>query len=81
MVGEPQLIPSNNPNVTRLDIKFDSPVITTEQEVMAYSFGSLIADFGGLLGLFVGFNFLMIWDCILYGLKCLKSKKKLNVYF
>ena len=77
MVGQPQLIPSNNPNVTTLDIKFDSPVITTEQEVMAYSFGSLIADFGGLLGLFVGFNFLMIWDCILYGLKCLKSKKEL----
>ena len=76
MVGQPQLIPSNNPNVTTLDIKFDSPVITTEQEVMAYSFGSLIADFGGLLGLFVGFNFLMIWDCILYGLKCLKSKKE-----
>ena len=81
MVGQPQLIPSNNPNVTTLEIKFDSPVITTEQEVMAYSFGSLIADFGGLLGLFVGFNFLMIWDCILYGLKCLKSKNRLMSIF
>ena len=71
------MIPSSNPNVTVLDIKFDSPLITTEEEVMAYSFGSLIADFGGLLGLFVGFNFLMIWDCILYGLTCIKSKKEL----
>ena len=73
------MIPSPNPNVTVLDIKFDSPLITTEEEVMAYSFGSLIADFGGLLGLFVGFNFLKIWDCILYGLKCLKSKKELLI--
>ena len=71
------VVPSPDPNVTRLNIKFDSPVISTEQEVKAYSFGSLIADFGGLLGLFVGFNFLMIWDCILYGLKCLKSKREL----
>ena len=65
--------------MTVLDIKFDSPFITTEQEVMAYSFGSLIADFGGLLGLFVGFNFLMIWDCIMYGLKCLQIKTKFNL--
>ena len=72
---------SSNPNVTVLSIQFDSPVITTEQEVMAYSLGSLIADFGGLLGLFVGFNFLMIWDCILYGLKCLKSKKQCIFHF
>ena len=72
---------SSNPNVTVLSIQFDSPVITTEQEVMAYSLGSLIADFGGLLGLFVGFNFLMIWDCILYGLKCLKSKKECFFHF
>ena len=75
------MVPSSNSNVTVLDIKFDSPLITTEEEVMAYSFGSLIADFGGLLGLFVGFNFLMIWDCILYGLTCLKSKRKLFLLF
>ena len=75
------MIPFSNPNMTVLDIKFDSPFITTEQEVMAYSFGSLIADFGGLLGLFVGFNFLMIWDCILYGLTCIKSKKELFLNF
>ena len=74
------MIPHSNPNVTTLDIKFDSPIITTEEEVMAYSFGSLIADFGGLLGLFVGFNFLMIWDCILYALTCLKSKKELVLH-
>ena len=79
MAGEPLRIPSPDSDKILLSIRFDSPTITTEQEEMAYSFGSLIADFGGLLGLFVGFNFLMIWDCLLIALKCLKSKKKFDV--
>ena len=80
MVGDPLIVPTSSSNETILDIKFDSPVITTDLEEMAYSFGALVADFGGLLGLFVGFNFLMIWDCILLGLKCLKSKKNYDVH-
>ena len=64
--------------MTRLSIRFASPTVTTEQEEMAYSFQALVADFGGLLGLFVGFNFLMIWDCILLAMKCLKTKKKVD---
>ena len=30
----------------------------------AYSALTLVADCGGLLGLFIGFNFLMIWDLV-----------------
>ena len=33
-----------------------------EEEVLLYPFTSLIADFGGYLGLFLGFSFLAIWQ-------------------
>ena len=33
-----------------------------EQEVYSFEIGDLVADCGGILGLFVGFNFLMVWD-------------------
>ena len=36
------------------------------KEEEAFSLGSFVADCGGVLGLFVGFNFLMIWDCLVY---------------
>ena len=55
------------PNSTILQIQFDSQRIIIEKEVEAYSIGSLVADCGGVLGLFIGFNFLMIWD-LLYSL-------------
>ena len=33
-----------------------------EEEVLLYPFTSLIAEFGGSLGLFLGFSFLAIWQ-------------------
>ena len=33
-------------------------------EVPAYPALSLVADVGGVLGLFIGFNFLMLWDWV-----------------
>ena len=38
-----------------------------EEEVLVYPFQSFIAEFGGCLGLFLGFSFMTIWD----GLKSL----------
>ena len=48
---------------------FDRPGVLTETEELAYSLSSLVADCGGVLGLFIGFNFLMIWDFIEYAMK------------
>ena len=42
---------------------YSSPVQVLKEEE-AFSFGSLVADCGGVLGLFIGFNFLKVWDWI-----------------
>ena len=55
---------NTNYNNTILEIEFDSPSIVIEKEEFAYSFLTLVADVGGVLGLFIGFNFLMIWDLL-----------------
>ena len=33
-----------------------------EEEHLLYDFISLVSEFGGSLGLFLGFSFFMIWD-------------------
>ena len=33
----------------------------TEEEILLYPFTTLIAEFGGALGLFLGFSFMTIW--------------------
>ena len=60
LAGDP--IQIHAANTTRLKIMFDSPYVLTEKEEEAYSIGSIVADCGGALGLFIGVNFLMIWD-------------------
>ena len=50
--------------------------VLTEEE--AYTLLSLVADVGGVLGLFIGFNFLMIWDWIVMGLQKFCTKIKNN---
>ena len=43
---------------------FNSDRVEVHTEQLAFSFISLVADIGGVLGLFIGFNFLMVWDWI-----------------
>ena len=58
-----------------LPAMFSSVEVLTEEE--SYPLLSLVADVGGVLGLFIGFNFLMVWDWIVMGLQkiCTKIKK------
>ena len=45
-----------------INIAFDSKEIFVETEVKIYPFESFLAEFGGALGLFLGFSFMTIWD-------------------
>ena len=49
---------------TEVSIVFQSPTVAIGKEEDAYSLESFVADIGGVLGLFVGFNFLQIWDLL-----------------
>ena len=59
-----------------LPAMFSSVEVLTEEE--DYTLISLVADVGGVLGLFIGFNFLMIWDWIVMGLQKFCTKIKNN---
>ena len=69
-------------NVTLLNVLFASSSITMEKEEEAFSFESLVADVGGVLGLFIGFNFLEIMQFfIVFGRNSLSEiwkKRKSN---
>ena len=47
---------------TELDLGYASATIDVLKEEKAFSFLDLVADVGGVLGLFIGFNFLMVWE-------------------
>ena len=61
--GEAVILPALLPSVE----------VLTEEE--SYTLISLVADVGGVLGLFIKFNFLMIWDWIVMGLQKFCTKK------
>ena len=60
-VSEPIITPNG---MTLLLQSFASDSVIVQREVEAFSFQSLVADCGGVLGLFIGFNFLTVWDWI-----------------
>ena len=65
-------------NSTEVQLVFQSSTVEVLKEEQAYSIESFVADMGGVLGLFVGFNFLMFWDFIIL----LKTKwKTLKVFY
>ena len=51
-----------------LGYNFVSTDIRSEKEAWVYPLVSFIAELGGSLGLFVGFSFLTIWDCLDFAL-------------
>ena len=43
---------------------FTSSILSVQKEEIEFPFADLVADCGGILGLFIGFNFIMVWDLI-----------------
>ncbi len=41
-----------------------SPYLLIESEKLVYTVESLVAEFGGTLGLFLGFSFMNLWDVV-----------------
>ena len=73
-------------NFTFLNVMLASSSIIMEKEEEAFSFESLVADVGGVLGLFIGFNFLEIMQFfIVLGRNsltniCKKRKSNRNIF-
>ena len=53
-----------NQNVESRTFQKKVPVTQVRKEFYLYPFISLVSDFGGSLGLFVGFSFYALWDLI-----------------
>ena len=62
-------------NLTGPEFQVLSKVHSLLCQVLLYPFTSLLAEFGGSLGLFCGFSFLTIWD----GLKEVPAWMKRNI--
>ena len=60
ITGEPDLV--YNKGVRKLILRLADSKATKKAEQELYSFVSFIAEFGGALGLFVGFSFLTFFD-------------------
>ena len=63
---EPVRIKSPN---TTVGIIYGSSLVQVEKEELTFPLTSLIADCGGILGLFVGFNFIMVWQLLVFLVK------------
>ena len=66
--------PVTTSNMTAIIPFFTSESVQVSYEEEAHSLGSLVADIGGVLGLFVGFNFVMVWDWIVSGIQSFGQK-------
>ena len=58
----------------QLHLAYSEDYVEVLKEEEAYSFLSLVADCGGILGLFIGFNFLMAWDWIIIAFSMIPLK-------
>ena len=63
---------------TGLSIVLGAKKFRKRKEVEVYPVESFISEFGGALGLFVGFSFMMIWDIIELSLTILIEKFQPN---
>ncbi len=66
IVGDksPTSFKSNFSTISFWAVSMDTVV---EKETLMYPLTSLVAEFGGTLGLFLGFSFMVVWD---WAVKC-----------
>jgi hypothetical protein len=58
----------------RLAVAFSTPDVLKRTEELLYPLESFVSEFGGALGLFLGFSCMMIWDGLeIFFLHCLKN--------
>jgi hypothetical protein len=68
---------NNEDNNIYLGIESSSNTVLKRTEELLYPIESFVSEFGGALGLFLGFSFIMVWDVIILLFQyCLKSKFK-----
>ena len=60
--------------MTVIYIMLSSSTVILEKEEKAFSFQSLVADVGGVLGLFIGFSFLGLSEFVISWIKKLYAK-------
>ena len=63
-------------NESSVKILFGNGLTLVEEEIYNFDIVDLVADCGGILGLFVGFNFLMVWDFLVNSVQKIKEKWK-----
>ena len=51
-----------NDTLQSFGLTYATSMVTVKEEIPIYPFSSFLAEFGGALGLFLGFSFFMIWD-------------------
>ena len=65
---------SGDSNLTFLEVKFSQSSIIQKKELLVYPLTSFVAEFGGTLGLFLGFSFLALWDLLEKLIKFIMNK-------
>ena len=60
--SSPEVMPRSDSKSTLVGFWVASRKTWVEEEVLLYSFTSLVAEFGGSLGLFLGFSFMTLWQ-------------------
>ena len=71
---------SKTKNSSSLFIRMAKSKITLKRELWVYDVISLVSEFGGALGLFVGFSFLTVGDLITIAYDAFK-KMKLKAFY
>ena len=78
LVGSPKLI---DPTGYGFQLSFATTEAWEEREALVYEFVSFVSEFGGSLGLFLGFSFFSVWDIqeLFLTMLCKYKKKMLKM--